>query len=103
MNNNFIDKVLKYEEQTFQKYILKRKNLIENLKNLQLNNLDNDQLCNLTSDLKLVIEPIKTATESIDDYFNNYNALFANDDSSKTLKEINDMMSIYTFLLLFGS
>ena len=102
MDNNFIDKVLKYEEQIFQKYISKRKNLIENMKNLQLNDLNDSQLSNLTSDLKLIIDPIKTAIESIDDYFDNYNSLFVNNDSSKSIKELNDIMSIYTFLLFFG-
>ena len=74
MNNNtntFKDSILKYEESIFNEYISKRSKLIENIKNLQLNNLDNNQLLNLISDLKVIIDPIKTSIMNIDDHFLN--------------------------------
>jgi hypothetical protein len=98
-NNSFIDKILNYEKSIFDQYILKRNNLIENLKNLELKNLDNNQLLNLTSDIKLIIDPIKTSISSIDDYFTNSDHSFNNDDSVKSISDLNKLMTLH---LLFS-
>jgi len=37
--NNFKDRILNYEESVFNEYITKRSHLIENIKNLKLNDL----------------------------------------------------------------
>jgi len=98
-NNSFVDKILNYEKSIFDQYILKRNNLIENLKNLELKNLDNNQLLNLTSDIKLIIDPIKTSISSIDDYFTNLEYSFNNDDSVKCISDLNKLMTLH---LLFS-
>ena len=97
--NTLIDKILNYEKSIFDEYILKRNNLIENLKNLELKNLDNNQLLNLTSDIKLIIDPIKTSISSIDDYFTNSEYSFNNDDSVKSISDLNKLMTLH---LLFS-
>jgi hypothetical protein len=93
--NNFKDRILNYEESVFNEYITKRSHLIENIKNLKLNDLNNDQLINMISDLKLIIDAIKTASLNIDDYFANEN--FNCNDSVKT---VNDFMNAYFFLFV---
>ena len=97
--NTLIDKILNYEKSIFDQYILKRNNLIQNLKNLELKNLDNNQLLNLTSDIKLIIDPIKTSISNIDDYFTNSEYSFNNDDSVKSISDLNKLMTLH---LLFS-
>jgi len=97
-NNCFIDKILNYEKLVFDEYNLKRNNLIENIKNLQLKDLDKNQLINLTSDIKLIIDPIKTSIINIDDYFINHNNKFNNNESIKTISNLNQLI---TFFFLF--
>ena len=96
--NSFIEKILKYENSIFNEYTIKRNTLIENIKNLQLNDLNKDQLLNLTSDIKLVIDPIKTSISNMDDYFNNLKNSWNSNESTKTLNELN---LFYTFFFLF--
>lgn len=104
MNNNtntFKDSILKYEESIFNEYISKRSKLIENIKNLQLNNLDNNQLLNLISDLKVIIEPIKTSIMNIDDHF--LNTSLDNNKSIQNECDLNNLMNLYVLLDFLGT
>jgi len=102
--NNFKESILKYEETIFNEYFYKRSKLIENIKSLQLNNLDNEQLLNITSDLKLIIDPIRTSIINIDDYFINLDVSFKNNESIKTINNLENFMKNYVFLdFFFGS
>jgi len=104
MNNNtntFKDSILKYEESIFNEYISKRSKLIENIKNLQLNNLDNTQLLNLISDLKVIIDPIKTSIMNIDDHF--LNTSLDNNKSIQNECDLNNLMNLYVLLDFLGT
>ena len=104
MNNNtntFKDSILKYEESIFNEYISKRSKLIENIKNLQLNNLDNNQLLNLISDLKVIIDPIKTSIMNIDDHF--LNTSLDNNKSIQNECDLNNLMNLYVLLDFLGT
>lgn len=99
--NNFKESILKYEETIFNEYFYKRSKLIENIKSLQLNNLDNEQLLNITSDLKLIIDPIRTSIINIDDYFINLDVSFKNNESIKTINNLENFIKNYVFLYFF--
>ena len=104
MNNNtntFKNSILKYEESIFNEYISKRSKLIENIKNLQLNNLDNNQLLNLISDLKVIIDPIKTSIMNIDDHF--LNTSLDNNKSIQNECDLNNLMNLYVLLDFLGT
>jgi hypothetical protein len=104
MNNNtntFKNSILKYEESIFNEYISKRSKLIENIKNLQLNNLDNNQLLNLISDLKVIIDPIKTSIMNIDDHF--LNTSLDNNKSIQNECDLNNLMKLYVLLDFLGT
>lgn len=98
--NNFKESLIKYEESVFNEYISKRSKLIENIKNLQLSSLNNNQLLNFTSDLKVIIDPIKTCISNIDDYF--LNNCFDNNKSIHDLSDLNTLMGIYVLFDFFG-
>jgi len=98
--NNFKESLIKYEESVFNEYISKRSKLIENIKNLQLSSLNNNQLLNFTSDVKVIIDPIKTCISNIDDYF--LNNCFDNNKSIHDLSDLNTLMGIYVLFDFFG-
>ena len=93
--NNFKESILKYEQTIFNDYISKRTELIENIKSLQLNDLTQQQLINITSDIKLIIDPIKSSITGISDYFTNFNNSFNNNDSIKTLNDFSTLIKNY--------
>ena len=99
--NNFKETILKYEETVFNDYISKRTDLIENIKSLQLNDLSQTQLINITSDIKLIIDPIKSSITNIGDYFTNFNNSFNNNDSVNTLNDFSVFMKNYILIDLF--
>jgi len=98
--NNFKESLIKYEESVFNEYISKRSKLIENIKNLQLSSLNNNQLLNFTSDVKVIIDPIKTCISNIDDYF--LNNCFDNNKSINDLSDLNTLMGIYVLFDFLG-
>jgi hypothetical protein len=75
-------KILEYENTVFNNFLEKRKCLIENIKNFQLNNLTQPQLFNFINDVKMIIDPMKNVSDNIDFYLLNSENLF-NDNSSK--------------------
>ena len=69
---NLISKILKYENEVFNKFIHNRTNLIKNIKNINCEKLDKKSLSNFVNDLKLIIDPIKVSNEYIDAFNINY-------------------------------
>ena len=89
-----LSKVLNYESSIFEEYSSKRKNLIENLKTLNMDTLDNSQLSIFMNDIKAIIDPIKTSISAIDHYFTNTD--FKNNQS--TLEQ-NDLGALFYLFL----
>jgi len=89
-----LSKILNYESSIFEEYSSKRKNLIDNLKTLNIDTLDNSQLSIFTNDLKAIIDPIKTSISAIDHYFTNTD--FKNNQS--TLEQ-NDLGALFYLFL----
>jgi hypothetical protein len=69
--NTLLNKILNYESKTFDEYLLKRSQLIQHIKQLNVNELTQDQLMIFINDLKDIIDPIKTSISSIDYFFTN--------------------------------
>lgn len=69
MNNDFISKIITYEQSVFDEYTIKRNSFLKHLKTI--NNLDYTQLNIMVHDIKAIIDPIKTSISEIDFYFTN--------------------------------
>ena len=98
MNNgsaNLKEKILRYENEVFDDYILKRKQLIENITNLQLTDLDEDQTNIFTNDLKMIIDSVKNTSDSINHYLSNES--FKNNESTEILMETSFLVVLYHF------
>ena len=89
-----LSKILNYESSIFEEYSSKRKNLIENLKSLNIATLDNSQLSIFTNDIKAIIDPIKSSISAIDHYFTNTD--FKN---NQRILEQNDLGALFYLFL----
>lgn len=69
MNNDFISKIITYEQSVFDEYTMKRNSFLKHLKTI--NNLDYSQLNIMVHDIKAIIDPIKTSISEIEFYFTN--------------------------------
>jgi hypothetical protein len=96
--NTLIDKILEYEELVHDEYINKRLTFINHLKFINTKQFNQEQLTNFIADIKLIIEPIKTSTENINDYFINNNNSFTNNTSNGIIHDFQNMLLIYNIL-----
>ena len=94
-----LSKILNYEECIFNEFILKRKNLIENITKIDF--LNKNQLFIFINDLKAIIDPIKTSTVAIDHYFTNTS--FENNESVLEQEQLNKLLSFYFLFGLFST
>ena len=96
MDITLLNKLLNYENSIFNKYITKRKLLIEKINSIETNKLDNSQLLIFINDIKEVIDPIKTSCENIDHLLSNVD--FKNNKSFQSNKDIlNIIIMFYLF------
>lgn len=94
---DILSRVLNYESSIFEEYSSKRKDLIENIKNLK-QPLDQSQLFIFINDVKAIIEPIKTSISAIDYYFTNTD--FKKNDSFLEAQELNNLFYLFLGLRL---
>jgi len=71
--STLISKILNYEQEVFDKYLLKRKEMILRIKEIEINNLTNDQLLNFINDVKESIDPLKVSIDNIQFFIENKN------------------------------
>ena len=96
MDITLLNKLLNYENSIFNKYITKRKLLIEKINSIETNKLDNSQLLIFINDIKDVLDPIKSSCENIDHLLSNVD--FKNNKSFQSNKDIlNIIMIFYLF------
>ena len=96
MDITLLNKLLNYENSIFNKYITKRKLLIEKINSIETNKLDNSQLLIFINDIKEVIDPIKSSCENIDYLLSNVD--FKNNKSFQSNKDIlNIIIMFYLF------
>lgn len=96
MDITLLNKLLNYEKSIFNKYITKRKLLIEKINSIETNKLDNSQLLIFINDIKDVLDPIKSSCENIDHLLSNVD--FKNNKSFQSNK---DILNIITMFYLF--
>ena len=68
-----LSKIIKYENEIFNKFIHNRTKLLKNIKSLNYDNLDKESLLNFINNLKSIIDPIKASNDAMDAYFINKN------------------------------
>ena len=96
MDITLLNKLLNYENSIFNKYITKRKLLIEKINSIETNKLDNSQLLIFINDIKDVLDPIKSSCENIDHLLSNVD--FKNNKSFQSNKDIlNIIIMFYLF------
>ncbi len=84
-------KILKYENELFENFLAKRKQLIEYISEIQINNLPKDKLLIFINDLKQVTDTLVTCTDNMD-------FLIINDMKSDISGKINqELLNIYLF------
>ena len=93
---DILQKILNYESQVFNEYLVKRQLMLSNLKNVDLNLLDKNQLNVFIHDMKSIIDPIKTSISEIDYYFTNTD--FKKTDNLKKLNQLKAMSMLYILL-----
>ena len=90
---DILQKILNYESQIFDEFLVKRQLMLSHLKKANLSSLDKNQLNVFAHDMKSIIDPIKTSISEIDYYFTNTD--FKKTKSLKHLNELKTMMSLY--------
>ena len=93
--NTLLFKILNYESTIFNEYLQKRSDLLNSVKEININTLSKKQLLIFISDIKSIIDPVKTSIASIDYYFTNTD--FIKDDTIKSNEMVNTLF--YLFLL----
>ena len=65
MDTTLLSKILNYEQKVFNEYIDSREKMLDFLKKIEINKLDQSQLLIFIENLKNVIDPIKTSNSLI--------------------------------------
>jgi hypothetical protein len=91
MNTTLLSKILNYEQKVFEEYLDSREKMLNFLKKIEINKLDQSQLLICIENLKNIIDPVKTSTLCVDDLIS-----FTKNDH---YFDQNEFMAFY---LLFG-
>jgi hypothetical protein len=92
-------KILKYEQEVFEKYLESRKKLLCFIKQVKINNLSNEKVLIFINDLKQVIDPIITCNSNIDYLISNN---MESNDSIEYQKDLKEFFNLYLLLRLTG-
>ena len=90
--SGILSKIIEYESKVFDEYSSKRLSFLEHLKRIETNNLTQGQLLVFISDIKAIIDPLKTSNDAIEHYFTN--------TSFKKNNSINDTKNMLFYILL---
>ena len=93
---DFLSDVLNYEKSVFDKFIEKRKKLIDYIEKVQFETLDKKQKIVFIENFKNIIEPMKTSISEIDSFNNDLDFKTHNNTST----QVNLVYLLY--LCLFG-
>ena len=89
-------KILDYEQNIFNEFIEKRDKLIKHINEIILPNLTKNQLDNFICDIKMILDPIKNASENIEYLLTNTN--FNNDNSQNDIKDFQNIILLYSII-----
>jgi len=93
---DILQKILNYESQIFDEFLVKRQLMLSHLKKANLSSLDKNQLNVFAHDMKSIIDPIKTSISEIDYYFTNTD--FKKTDNLKKLNQLQTLSMLYILL-----
>ena len=89
-------KILDYEQNIFNEFTEKRNKLIKHINELVLSNLTQSQLNNFICDIKMVLDPLKSSLENMDNILTNTN--FNNNNSHNDIKDFQNIILLYSIL-----
>ena len=89
-------KILNYEQNIFNEFTEKRSKFVKYINELVLSNLTQTQLDNFISDIKIVIDTIKSAIENIDYLFTNTE--FDNNNSINDINNFQNIVLLYSII-----
>lgn len=92
----FLSKVLNYERSVFEKYCTARAKLIDQITTLNFKKLDKKQKIVFIHHLKNIIDPVKSSTQEIQEFFENTG--FENENSLTQSNEVNLVYLLYLYL-----
>ena len=90
--SRILSKLIDYESKIFVEYSSKRISFLEHLKGIETNNLTQSQLLVFISDIKDIIDPLKTSSLAMEHFFTN--------TSFKKNNSIQDTKNILFYFLL---
>jgi len=89
-------KILDYEQNIFNEFTEKRNKLIKHINEIVLPNLTTNQLDNFICDIKMVLDPLKSSLENMDNILTNTN--FNNNNSHNDIKDFQNIILLYSIL-----
>jgi hypothetical protein len=89
-------KILEYEQNIFDEFIDKRNKLIKHINEIVFPVLTQSQLNNFICDIKMILDPIKNASENIEYLLTNIN--FNNNNSHNDIKDFQNIILLYSII-----
>ena len=89
-------KIIDYEQNIFDEFTEKRNKLIQHINKIVLPNLTKNQLDNFICDIKMILDPIKNASENIEYLLTNTN--FNNNNSQNDIKDFQNIILLYSII-----
>jgi hypothetical protein len=89
-------KILDYEQNIFNEFTEKRNKLIKHINEIVFSVLTQSQLNNFICDIKMVLDPLKSSLENMDNILTNTN--FNNNNSHNDIKDFQNIILLYSIL-----
>jgi len=89
-------KILDYEQNIFNEFTEKRNKLIKHINKIVFSVLTQSQLDNFICDIKMVLDPLKSSLENMDNILTNTN--FNNNNSHNDIKDFQNIILLYSIL-----
>ena len=89
-------KILDYEQNIFNEFTEKRNKLIKHINEIDICVLTQPQLNNFICDIKMVLDPLKSSLENMDNILTNTN--FNNNNSHNDIKDFQNIILLYSIL-----
>jgi len=89
-------KILDYEQNIFNEFTEKRNKLIKHINEIVFPDLTQTQLDNFICDIKMVLDPLKSSLENMDNILTNTD--FNNNNSHNDIKHFQNIILLYSIL-----
>jgi hypothetical protein len=89
-------KILDYEQNIFNEFTEKRNKLIKHINEIVFSVLTQSQLDNFICDIKMILDPLKSSLENMDNILTN--TTFNNNNSHNDIKDFQNIILLYSIL-----